>query len=68
MFNPQEKTILEIQPSINSRNENKNRNTNIIETNNNNTKWNPTNKNETGNRNEIQQLETNCHIETKMNL
>ena len=35
MLNPQEKTTLEIQPSINSRNENKNRNTNRTETNNN---------------------------------
>ena len=35
MLNPQEKTTLEIQPSINSRNKNKNKNTNRTETNNN---------------------------------
>jgi len=43
MLNPQEKTTLEIQPSINS-------------------------KNETGNRNEYSNMETNCNTETKMNL
>jgi len=68
MLNPQEKTTLEIQPSINNRNKNKTRNTNRTKTNNNNMKWNPTNQNETGNRNEIQHLETNCNTGTKMNL
>ena len=41
MLNPQEKTTLEIQPSINSRNENKNRNTNRTKTNNNKYKMEP---------------------------
>ena len=45
MLNPQEKTTLEIQPSINSRNENKNRNTNRTETNNNKYEMEPYNNN-----------------------
>ena len=46
MLNPQEKTILEIQSSINSRNENKNRNTNGNRKWNCNWKWNAeTNRN-----------------------